>query len=100
MTDLPLHLIVWQIVTFVHPKGVGHGADVVWHEVLLLQFIVEVWKVLEALPTHQISLVSLVDVTSLSEEAGPQLDPDDAEDEEDEEAEEEDVAQHGERVQE
>ena len=40
------------------------------------------------------------DVTSLSEEPGPQLDSDDPEDEEDEEAEEEDITQHGQRVQE
>ena len=39
------------------------------------------------------------DVASLSEESRPELDPDDAEDEEHEEAEQEDVAQHGEGVQ-
>ena len=44
--------------------------------------------------------LSLPDVTSLSEQSRPQLDSDYPEDEEDEEAEEEDVAQHGERVQE
>ena len=82
-----------------HPEGVRHRADVVRHQVLLLQFIVEVGQVLEALPAHQTALVGLVDVTSLSEQARPQLDPDDAEDEEDEEAEEEDVAQHGQGVQ-
>ena len=76
-----------------------HRADVVWHQVLLLQLIVEVGQVLEALLAHQTALVGLVDVTSLPQEPRPQLDPDDAEDEEDEEAEEEDVAQHGEGVQ-
>ena len=95
MTNLPLHLIVGQIVTFVHPIGMRDRADVVWHQILLLQFIVEVGEVLEALLAHQTALVGLVDVTSLSEQPCPQLDPDDAEDEEDEEAEEEDVAQHG-----
>ena len=99
MTDLPLHLIVGQIVTFVHPIGMRHGADVVWHEVLLLQLVVEVGEVLKALPAHQTALVGLVDVTSLPQEPRPQLDPDNPEDEEDEEAEEEDVAQHGQGVQ-
>ena len=42
----------------------------------------------------------LRDVAALAEEAGPQLHADDAEDEEDEEAEEEDIAQHGQGVQE
>lgn len=37
--------------------------------------------------------------TALSEDALPQLHSDDAEDEEDEEAEKEDVAQHGQRIQ-
>ena len=99
ITNLPLHLVVGQIVTFVHPEGVRHRADVVRHQVLLLQLVVEVGEVLEALPAHQTALVGLVDVTSLPEQARPQLDPDDAEDEEDEEAEEEDVAQHGQGVQ-
>ena len=99
MTNLPLHLIVGQVVAFMHPEGVGHRADVVGHEVLLLQLVVEVGQVLVALSAHQTPLVGLVDVTSLSEQSGPQLDPDDSEDEEDEEAEEEDVAQHGQGVQ-
>ena len=43
--------------------------------------------------------VVLVDVAPLPEQARPQLHPDDAKDEEDEEAEEEDVAEHGQRVQ-
>ena len=100
MTDLPLHLIVWQIVTFVHPKGLRDGADVVRHEVVLLQLVVEVGQVLVPLPGHKTALVGLVDVTSLSEEAGPHLDSHDTEDEEDEEAEEEDITQHGQRVEE
>ena len=99
MTNLPLHLVVGQIVTFMHPKWLRHRADVVRHQVLLLQLIVEVGQVLEALLAHQSSLVGLVDVASLPEEPRPQLDPDNAEDEEDEEAEEEDVAQHGQSVQ-
>ena len=41
----------------------------------------------------------LPDVTSLPQEPRPQLDPDNPEDEEDEEAEEEDVAEHGQGVQ-
>ena len=44
--------------------------------------------------------LSLPDVTSLSQQSRPQLNSDYPEDEEHEEAEEEDVAQHGERVQE
>ena len=49
---------------------------------------------------HQISLEMLADEASLPEQPGPHLNPHDPEDEEDKEAEEEDVAQHGERVQE
>ena len=44
--------------------------------------------------------LSLPDVTSLPEQSRPQLNSDYPEDEEDEEAEEEDIAQHGQRVQE
>ena len=40
------------------------------------------------------------DITPLSEQAGPQLDPDDAKDEEDEEAQEQHIPQHGEGVKE
>ena len=49
---------------------------------------------------HQISLEMLTDEASLPEKPSPHLNPHDPEDEEDEEAEEEDIAQHGERVQE
>ena len=83
-----------------HPEGLRDGADVVRHEVVLLQLVVEVGQVLVPLPGHQTALVGLINVTSLSEEPGPQLDSDDPEDEEDEEAEEEDITQHGQRVQE
>ena len=99
MTNLPLHLIVGQVVAFMHPEGVRNRADVVGHEVLLLQLVVEVGQVLVALSAHQTALVGLVDVASLPQQSRPQLDPDDSEDEEDEEAEEEDVAQHGQGVQ-
>ena len=51
-------------------------------------------------PVHQISLEMLADEASLPEQPGPHLNPHDPEDEEDEEAEEEDIAQHGECVQE
>ena len=97
-TNLPIHLVVWKIVTFVHPEGLRDGADVVRHEVVLLQLVVEVGQVPVPLPGHQTALVGLVDVTSLSEQSRPQLDADNPEDEEDEEAEEEDVTQHGEGV--
>ena len=49
---------------------------------------------------HQISLEVLTDKASLSEKPGPHLDPHDPKDEEDKEAEEEDIAQHGQGVQE
>ena len=39
---LSIHLIIWQVVTFVHAVGVGGRADVVRHQVLLLQLVVEV----------------------------------------------------------
>ena len=97
--NLPIHLVVWKIVTFVHPEGLRDGADVVRHEVVLLQLVVEVGQVPVSLPGHQTALVGLVDVTSLSEQSRPQLDADNPEDEEDEEAEEEDVTKHGQRVQ-
>ena len=39
---LSIHLIIGQVVTLVHAVGVGSRADVVRHQVLLLQLVVEV----------------------------------------------------------
>ena len=47
-----------------------------------------------------VSVEVFADITPLSEQAGPQLDPDDAKDEEDEEAQEQHIPQHGEGVKE
>ena len=49
---------------------------------------------------HQISLEVLTDEASLPEQPCPHLDPHNPKDEEDKEAEEEDIAQHGQGVQE
>ena len=37
---LPLHLVVRQVVTLVHAVAVGGRANVVWHQVVLLQLVV------------------------------------------------------------
>ena len=42
MLYLSFHLVVGQIITLVHAIGVGSSADVVRHQVILLQLVVEV----------------------------------------------------------
>ena len=57
-----------------HPVGVGRRADVVGHQVVLLQLVVQVGDLVEPLLVDQAPLISLIDVTSLSQQPRPQLD--------------------------
>ena len=52
----------------------------------------------EALSGHE-ALICFIDVTSLSEQPGPQLNTNDAKYEEDKEAEQQNISQHGQGVQ-
>ena len=99
MTNLPLHLIVGQVVAFMHPEGVRHRADVVGHEVILLKLVIQVWNLVVSLPVDKASLICLINVASLSEQPCPKLDSNDAKDEEDEKAEKKDITEHGQGVQ-
>ena len=100
-----------------HPITVAYGADVVGHQVILLQLVVQAGDAGDqvhqlavqyntkknSLPEphspYQLLLISFADVTSLSEKSSPQLDTNNAKDEEKEEAEEQHIAQHGQGVQ-
>ena len=100
-----------------HSITVLNGADVVWHQVIFLKLVVQVWNarfkvhqsivqkgqksnsLSEALLLHKLLLVSLTDKTSLSKQSSPQLDSNNTKNEEDEEAEEKDIPKHWQGIQ-
>ena len=96
---LAVLLVVREVTALVHPVGVWRGADVVWHQVILLQLVIQVGDLVISLLVYKTPLICLIDVASLSKQPCPELDTDDAKDEEDEKAEKKDISEHGESVQ-
>ena len=98
-TLLAVLLVVGEVTTLVHPVGVWRRADVVRHQVILLQLVIQVGDLVKSLLVDETPLISLIDVASLSKQPRPELDTNDAKDEEDKKAEKKDISEHGKSVQ-